>query len=188
MHIFIKNKMKKKLSKIIEVPKGIEINLEGNKLTVKGPEGENKKTFNITNLIFEKKDNQIIMRCEKATKKEKKMMNTISAHIKNMIKGVQKKFEYKLKVCFSHFPITVEIKESEAIIKNFLGEKIPRKVKIPGDVEVEADKEIITITSFDKELAGQTAANFETATRIKKKDRRIFQDGIFITNKDGREM
>jgi len=180
--------MKKKLSQIIEIPKEIEINLDGNRLTVKGPEGENEKTFNIINLVFEKKDNQIIIGCEKATKREKKMMNTISAHIKNMIKGVQKKFEYKLKVCFSHFPISIEIKENEAIIKNFLGEKIPRKVKISKDVEVKIDKGIITIISFDKELAGQTAANFETATRIKKKDRRIFQDGIFIISKNGREM
>ena len=180
--------MKKKLSKTIEIPEGIEVNVDGSALTIKGSEGENKRTFDTINLIFEKKDNQIIIGSEKSTKREKKMMNTIAAHIKNMIEGVEKKFEYKLKVCFSHFPISVEIKENEAIIKNFLGEKIPRKVKIPEGVEVKIDKEIITITSLDKELAGQGAANFETATRIRMKDRRIFQDGIFITNKAGREM
>ena len=115
-------------------------------------------------------------------------MNTIASHIKNMIKGVQEKFEYQLKICFSHFPINVEIKDKEAIIKNFLGEKIPRKTKIPEGVEVEVDKDIIKVRSVNKELAGQVAADFEIATKIRKRDKRVFQDGIFIINKAGKEI
>ena len=105
-----------------------------------------------------------------------------------MVKGVQEKFEYKLKVCFSHFPISVDVKGNGATIKNFLGEKIPRKLQIPLGVDVQVNKEIIIINSSNKELVGQAAANFERATRIRKKDRRIFQDGIFITNKAGKEI
>ena len=180
--------MKKPLFQTIEIPKEVEFNLDGSTLMVKGKEGENKRTFGEYKLVFEEKDRQIIIGSAKATKKEKKNMNTIAAHIKNMIKGVQEKFEYKLKICFSHFPMTVEIKENKAIVKNFLGEKIPRKVRIPEGVEIKIDKDMITITSLNKELAGQAAANFETATRISKKDRRVFQDGIYITNKAGREM
>lgn len=186
MHIFIK--MKKELFTNIEIPEGVEVNIDGDIVEVKGSEGENKKEFDITNLIFEKKDSQISIGNKKATKREKKRMNTLASHIRNMIKGVQEKFEYQLKICFSHFPITVEIQGNEAIVKNFLGEKIPRKVKILEGVEVKADKEIITVSSVDKELAGQAAANFEKATRVPLKDRRVFQDGIYITNKAGREM
>lgn len=180
--------MKKEISQEIEIPKDMDANIEGNMLIVKGKEGENKKTFNINKLVFEKKDNKIIIKNKKATKKEKKMINTIAAHVRNMIKGVQEKFEYKLKIVSSHFPISIEIKENEAIIKNFLGEKIPRKTKILDKVDVKVDNSIITVTSHDKELAGQVAANFEKTTRIRMKDRRIFQDGIFITNKAGRLM
>lgn len=180
--------MKKEIFQKIEVPEGVEATLEGNVLNVKGPEGENERSFKMNSLNFEKKDNEIIIGSKKATKKEKKMINTITAHIKSMIKGVQEKFEYQLKIGFSHFPITVDIKEGEAIIKNFLGEKIPRKSKILKGVDVKADRDIITVNSVDKEAAGQVAANFEKATKIKGRDKRIFQDGIFIISKAGREI
>ncbi|MDO8528326.1 MAG: 50S ribosomal protein L6 [Nanoarchaeota archaeon] len=180
--------MKKDLSQTIEIPEGVEANIDGSSITVKGSKGENKRTFNVTNLSFEKKGNKIVVGNKKATKKDKRMMNTIAAHVKNMIKGVQEKFEYKLKVCFSHFPITVELKGNEGIIKNFLGEKTPRKMKIKEGAEVKVDKDIITITSTDKEIAGKVAADFERATWIRMRDRRIFQDGIFITSKAGEDI
>ena len=186
MHIFIK--MKKSLSHEIEIPEGVETNIEGNKLIVKGPEGENSREFNLGKINFEEKDNKIILSHKKATKKEKKIINTTASHIRNMIKGVQEKFEYKLKICSSHFPMTVKIEENKAIIKNFLGEKIDRKATIPKGVDIKIEKDIITITSTNKEIVGQAAANFESATKIRNRDIRIFQDGIYITNKAGREM
>jgi large subunit ribosomal protein L6 len=180
--------MRKKIFQKIEIPQEVEADIDANTVTISGPMGKITKKFSINKLNFEKKDKEIIIGSENATKKEKKMINTISSHIRNMIKGVKEKFEYKLKACFSHFPINVEIKGDEALIKNFLGEKVPRKIIIPEGVDIKVDRDIITVTSVNKELAGQTAANFETATRIRMKDRRVFQDGIFITNKAGREI
>ena len=180
--------MKKEILQEIEIPKDVEARIEDNILIIKGKDGENKRSFDTNKLIFEKKDNKIIIGNKKATKKEKKMINTSVAHIKNMIQGVQEKFEYILKIVSSHFPISVEIKENEAIIKNFLGEKIPRKSKILEGANVKLEGDTIIVTSYDKEIAGQTAANFEKTTKIRMKDRRIFQDGIFITNKAGRKM
>ena len=180
--------MKKEIFQEIEIPEGVEMNIEGSILKVKGEQGENQREFKTPNFEINKTDNKIIIGTKKATKREKKMINTITAHIKNMIKGVQEKFVYQLKSVFNHFPMTVEVQNDKAIVSNFLGEKVPREVKIPKNAEVTMDKEFITVSSFDKEIAGQTAANFEKATRIPKKDRRVFQDGIFIINKAGREM
>ncbi|OGJ13064.1 50S ribosomal protein L6 [Candidatus Pacearchaeota archaeon RBG_19FT_COMBO_34_9] len=178
--------MHRELTQIIEIPEGIDVEVDGAKITVRNSAGENEREFDISKLTLEKKDNKIIIGNKKATKKDKRKMNSIAAHIKNMIKGIQKKFEYKLKICFSHFPITVEVKGNEALIKNFLGEKTPRKAKIPAGAEVKVEKDVIVITSKDVETAGQAAANFENATRISMRDRRIFQDGIFITDKCGK--
>ncbi len=172
----------------IEIPKDIDAEVHLNKLILKGKGGENSREFNLGKINLEKKDGKIILSCGKAAKKEKRIMNTSIAHIKNMIQGAQKKFEYKLKVCSSHFPVTVKIDGSRAIIKNFLGEKVDRNVELPKNAEVKIDKEIITILSADKEIAGQAAANLEKATKIKGRDRRIFQDGIYIINKAGREI
>ncbi len=180
--------MKKEISEKIEIPENTELVIEGNILTIKGANGENKKKFDLKNLHINKEHNSLIVSCKKATKKEKKKINTLRAHLKNMIEGVSKKFEYQLKICFSHFPITVEVKNDELIIKNFLGERENRRLKIPKGADIDAGKEIITISSVNKEIAGQTAADIERATKVRKKDKRIFQDGIFIINKAGKEI
>jgi len=180
--------MKKEIFQEIEIPEGVEVNLDGNLLKIKGNNGEIERKFNFRGISIEKKENKIFIGKKVATKNDKKIINTIAAHVKNMIKGSNEKFEYKVKVCSSHFPMSVEINNNEAVIKNFLGEKIPRKTKILKDVEVKIDGDIITITSNNKESAGQTAANLEKSTRISNKDRRVFQDGLFIINKAGKEI
>lgn len=180
--------MKKEFSQEITLPDGVEVKKEERKIFVKGANGEISKQFNFGKIKYENKDGKIIISHPYSTKNEKRMINTISAHIRNMIKGVQNKFEYKLKICSSHFPINVEIKGEEILIKNFLGEKTPRKCKIPSGVEIEINKDVITLKSSNKESAGQAAANFETTTKVRKRDRRVFQDGIFIINKDGKEI
>ncbi|MFZ1970855.1 MAG: 50S ribosomal protein L6 [Candidatus Nanoarchaeia archaeon] len=180
--------MKREIFQTIEIPEGIEIKLNGNIINVKGPEGEDNKKLNLGDLEIKLDGNLLIIGCKKATKKEKKTINTMRAHIKNILEGVSKKFEYKLKICYSHFPITAEVKGNEIIIKNFLGEKSNRKSKIIDGADVKIDKEMVTITSINREIAGQTAANIETATKVRKRDRRVFQDGIFMITKAGKEI
>jgi len=172
----------------IEIPEGVHVEMYKDILKVKGPHGENERSLVLRDLEFKIEGKKIIFGSKRTTKKEKKRINTMKAHIENMIQGVNEKYEYKLKACFVHFPVILELKGHEVIIKNFLGEKTPRKAKIPKGAEVKIDKDIIKVTSTDKEIAGQAAANLETATRIRKRDRRVFQDGIFITNKCGVEI
>lgn len=180
--------MKKDLLQKIAIPEGVEVDIQNATIQVKGKEGEMQKVLHKGKIDVQKKEQAIYLTSKQSTKREKKLMNTLKAHITNMIKGVEEKFLYRLKICFSHFPISVEVKGNVAEIKNFLGEKVSRKVAIPQGVEVQTDKQFITILSVDKECAGQAAANFERATKIKGRDRRIFQDGIYIVEKAGREL
>jgi len=180
--------MRKKIKIEVGVPEGIEANVAGGMVEVKGKEGSIKKNFSTGKIDMKKIGGNIVLESNAATKREKKQMHTIRAHLKNMIQGVEDKFEYKLKICYSHFPFTVEVKGNEASIKNFLGEKNPRKITIPSGAEINTDKEYITIKSVDKELAGQIAANFEKLARVRSRDRRVFQDGIFMVNKAGKSI
>lgn len=186
MLIFIK--MKEEITKKIEIPQGIEIEITGNRIIVKNGENKAEKKLDFKNIEVKKSSNELILEAKKATKRERKMINTISAHIQNMIKGLNEKFEYKLEVVYVHFPITLELNKgkNELLIKNFLGEKKPRICRIVQGAEVELNKNHITVTSYDKNIAGQTAANLEAATKIRNRDRRKFQDGVFIVEKCGR--
>ena len=171
---------RKKIENIIDLPEGIKAELDGKNLKMSKEGNEVKKMLSYEAVI---KDNKIIIGKDRPTKKDKKLINTSTAHIKNMIVGLEEKYVYKLFIASVHFPMTVTIQGKEVIIKNFLGEKQDRKAKIVEGVEVKIEGEIVTVEGIDKEAAGQTAANIETATKIRNRDRRIFQDGIFITEK-----
>ena len=172
----------------IEIPEGIDVNIEETSILVKGPKGELKRRSFYPGLNIKKDNSFVVFEIINASKREKMMMKTLEAHVKNMIEGVRNGFEYSLKICAGHFPMTVNKQDNEIIIKNFLGEKIDRKSKVLDGVNVEINKDIITLSGIDKELVGQTAANLEKTTKIKNRDRRRFQDGIFIIKKSGVEL
>ena len=184
--MLISTDMRKEIIEKVELPEGIKAEIDGNILRLKKDDKE--ITRKIPGLKIKIQDKEIEIKEEKATKNEKKLIKTIVAHIKNMIKGLNEDFIYKLKICSVHFPMSVNVEKQEVVIKNFLGEVKPRKAKIPEKVEVKVDKDMIIVKSFDKEAAGQTAANIEKTTRVRSKDRRVFQDGIFIVEKAGEEI
>lgn len=167
----------------IEVPEGIEIISDGKMLKLKKGSDEIEKKIAVGLRVDGRK---IVLEAKNSGKKEKKMINTYASHVKNMVAGLGKKYEYKLQVCAVHFPMNVSVDKAKNIIviKNFLGEVKPRVANILPNTEVKVEKDIITIHSIDKDAAGQTAANIENASRICARDRRIFQDGIFITQKE----
>lgn len=179
---------KKGLELTIEIPKEIAIEIVNGIVKVKGPKGEIEKKLFSPRIKIEKKDNQIILTRLKDTKHEKEIINTFCSHIRNLIKGALNPYVYKLKVCSSHFPMNISVAGSEVIIKNFVGEKAPRKAKILDGVHVKVDGDVITVDGCNKESTGQTAANIEKACKRPGFDTRVFQDGIYQTVKAGKVL
>jgi len=91
-----------------------------------------------------------------------------------------------MKIVYAHFPMTVKATQSQnkVIIENFLGERYPRTAKIIGHSQVEIQGDEVIITGINKEEVGQTMANIEQATKIKGRDPRVFQDGIYLVAKE----
>ena len=176
--------MIKMFAKEVKVPEEVKVEIYGNKVKVIGPKGELEKSFVITKDVkVEISEGKVRVFTENERRKIKAIVGTIAAHIRNMIEGVTKGYVYKLKIIYSHFPITVKVEGDKVIIQNFLGERRPREAKIVGDVKVEVKGQEIIVSGIDIDAVGQTAGNIEQATRIVGKDRRVFQDGIFIVSK-----
>jgi large subunit ribosomal protein L6 len=172
----------------IDIPEKISVQLDGSTLTIKGPKGEASKLFSSKIVQISSSNGKIILKSLKKRKDHKKQIRSYSAHVRNLIKGVSEGHKYLLKICSGHFPMNVSISNGQLIVKNFLGEKIPRSVKLrPGaDGKVEGDQ--ISVEGTNKEIAGQVSADIEQLTRRTGYDARIFQDGIWIMMKDGKEI
>ncbi len=168
----------------LELPQGIEAVIDGHKVSISSGGKKNERLFHAEEIDFEKNDNAIILRAEKSTKKINAILNSVEAHLKNMIAGLHKEYEYKLSVVYSHFPMTVTVKGNFVEIGNFGGEKKARKARIFGETKVLVKGKEIIVTGHNKEDVGQTAAGIENASHVRGgKDKRIFQDGIYMLDK-----
>lgn len=167
----------------VEIPEGVEGMLEGRTITIKGEKGELTRDFSHAPIRIRMEGKTVTVHASWPRKKEAALVGTVRSHIQNMIKGVMQGFTYKLKIVFSHFPITVEIKQNMLTIKNFTGERNPRRAKIIGDAKVMVNGDDIVVQGIDLEDVSQTAANIQNATRIRSKDPRVFLDGIYVYEK-----
>ncbi len=175
--------MKKQLLETLEIPAGISCEIANR--GIKCSKGSLELTRNIASptINLALKDNKVELSCPAGNKKEYKVIKSLVSHIKNMFAGLEKPYIYQLEACNVHFPMTLKVETGRFVINNFLGEKTPRFATILPGVTVEVKGQKITVSSSNKESAGQTAASLEKATKIRNRDRRIFQDGIFITDR-----
>ncbi len=179
------HKMKATIREEIVLPQGVSARIESQFLMFKGPKGEAQKKLYAPKVKLSVENGKILFLAEKATKREKKLVMSFVSHAKNLVMGVTEGFRYRMKICSGHFPITATAKEGEFTVKNFLGERAPRVMKLRSDVKISVEGSEIAIESTNIESAGQTAADIEQLCRIRNRDLRIYQDGIWIIEKAG---
>ncbi len=172
-----------KINRNVDIPDGVQIGIDGGVVTVTGPKGSLSREMSYPGVKVASKNGGVVVSSSISRRSIKAVVGTFAAHIKNMITGVTTGFEYNLKVVFSHFPITVKQTGAIVTIDNFLGERTPRKSKVLGDSKVSIKGDKVSVTGTNLEAVSQTAANIELATKVKGRDRRVFQDGIYLISK-----
>jgi large subunit ribosomal protein L6 len=168
----------------IEIPQGVTVTLSGATLTVKGQKGQVSREFKFPGIRLASADGKVAVEATKVDKQTKATVGTYASHVTNMITGVTSGYEYNMKIVYSHFPIQVKVEGKDRVsIGNFLGERKPRYASIMGDTKVNVAGDKVTLTGINKEHVGQTAANIEQACKIRNRDPRVFQDGVYIIKK-----
>lgn len=173
----------------VNIPDGVKVSAKNSIVTVTGPRGTLTRSFAHAKLQIEMVGKKKV-RVQKwfGNRRELAVVRTICSHIENMIKGVTKGFQYKMRSVYAHFPINVIISpDSQNVeIRNFLGEKALRRVKmLPGVtcVNSKTQKDELVLESNDVEAVSRCAALIQQSTTVKRKDIRKFLDGIYVSER-----
>ena len=126
-------------SRTVAIPDGVEVAGKGRAVRVKGPRGTLQRDFRHLAidmyLVEEEGEKKLKVDCHFGKKKRLASIRTACSHVLNMITGVTKGFEYKMRLVYAHFPININIEKNGEVceIRNFLGEKIVRVINmLPG--------------------------------------------------------
>jgi len=175
----------------VAIPENVTVEVNTKIIKVKGPRGELTRDFrhirNLDMTIEGHKHKHVVLQMWFAARKTVASVRTVAGHVKNMIVGVTKGYEYKMRFVYAHFPINCGISEDKKEIKinNFLGEKLVRVVKMLPGVTVdrsEKQKDEIVLTGNDIDAVSQSAAMIHHITKVPGgKDIRKFLDGVYVS-------
>ncbi|PSQ15453.1 50S ribosomal protein L6 [Halobacteriales archaeon QS_8_69_26] len=167
----------------IEIPDEVTAEVDGLQFRAEGPNGTVEKRLWYPDVTVSVEDGRVVVESPNEDAKTASTVGTFESHVRNAFHGVTEGWTYEMEINYEHFPMQVRVEGDEVVIENFLGEAAPRRCAVLGDTEVEVDEPVVTLRGPDKEAVGQTAGNIQETTRITDKDTRVFEDGVFITEK-----
>ncbi|KAK9799743.1 hypothetical protein WJX73_007629 [Symbiochloris irregularis] len=177
----------------LTIPDGVDIQVKSRHVRVKGPRGVLKRDFKHLSVDLylsktEEGERQLKVECHFGKRKSLASIRTVCSHVENLIKGVTRGFEYKMRLVYAHFPInaTIEDQGTRVEIRNFLGEKRTRFVNMLPGVKIDrsSTKDELVLTGNDIELVSGSAALINHSCKVRNKDIRKFLDGIYISERD----
>lgn len=139
--------------KPIEIPAGVEVKIDGGRITVKGPKGELQRNIRPEIKVAEE-SGRLLVSLQRETKETGAFWGLTRALLANDIKGVTQGFEKKLEIEGVGYRVNMEGED----LNLQLGFSHPVKIKAPEGVKFSVDKNVITVLGIDKGLVGQTAA------------------------------
>jgi large subunit ribosomal protein L9e len=177
----------------LDIPEGVKVTIKSRKVTVEGPRGKLQKDLSHLAVNFSQpKTNRIGIEIHHGSRKNVATLRTVRSLINNLIVGVTKGYKYKMRYVYAHFPINVNLEKNsetglwEVEIRNFVGEKLVRRIVMQPGVDVEvskAQKDELLILGSSLEAVSQSAADIQQICRVRNKDIRKFLDGIYVSEK-----
>uniref|UniRef100_A0AC35U3F5 60S ribosomal protein L9 n=1 Tax=Rhabditophanes sp. KR3021 TaxID=114890 RepID=A0AC35U3F5_9BILA len=174
---------------IVKFPENVKFTVDKRVVSVTGPRGTLTRDFRHMQIeILKSGKDSIRVRKWFGLRKELATIRTVCTHIKNMIKGTTLGFRYKMRSVYAHFPINIALQDANTLveIRNFLGEKVVRRVQLPKGVTAlmsTKQKDELIIDGNDIEQVSQAAARIQQSTTVKNKDIRKFLDGIYVSER-----
>ena len=139
----------------VAVPNGVQVNVQGSDVHVKGPKGELKRTF--SSLVgIELQNGEVLITRKSDNPKERALHGTTRAVIANMVHGVSSGFEVVLAVEGVGYRAELQGKD----LALFVGYSHPVKMTPPAGISFEVDQKTrqIKVLGYDREVVGQTAS------------------------------
>merc|ERR1711872_107805 len=182
-------------SQTVKIPDGVKVKSHRRVVIVTGPRGTLTRRF---------RHQQVEITVEKPTKetpngevkvqkwfgarKQTACVRTLCTIIRNMMIGVTKGYKYEMRTVYAHFPINtvIDAEGKNVEIRNFLGEKHIRHVKMLPGVTVALNKSMkdaLTLTGNSIEKVSSCAASIHQSCKVRNKDIRKFLDGIYVSGK-----
>lgn len=144
----------------IEIPEKVEIKIEGNRLTAKGPKGQLTREFSPL-LSVQQEDNQIVVKRKSDQRQERALHGLTRSLINGMVEGVTKGFEKKLTMVGVGYNAKLKGKDLELEV----GYSHPVLIKAPTAIEFEVEKTNITVKGIDKQQVGEIAAKIRAVRK-----------------------
>lgn len=138
----------------INIPENVEVRIDAQEVTIKGPRGELQKKVR-PEIKVESREGKIFVSPQVETKKTEALFGLTRVLLSNMIEGVTEGYEKKLQIDGLGFRVLLE---GEDLVLH-VGLSHPVKIKAPRDIKFSVEKNIITVSGIDKELVAQTAVN-----------------------------
>jgi len=140
----------------VAIPNGVQIELNGSNVSVKGPKGEMKRTFSpLVGIAME--NGQIVITRNSDLPAERALHGTTRAVLANMVRGVSTGFERVLEI--EGVGYRAEMNGKNLVLN--MGYSHPVEMEPPTGIsfDVEQKTRLVYVRGFDKELVGQIAAN-----------------------------
>ena len=167
----------------IDIPENVNLDIDDNTITVKGPKGELTKNYN-SRCTVNIEDDQIIVERASDSKSDRALHGMARSIIYSMIEGVVEGYEKKLEMVGVGYSAQVKGKNLELEV----GYSHPVIIEAPDNVEFEVEKNTnITVKGIDKQQVGNIAAQIRDVRKPEPyKGKGIRYSGEHIRRKEGK--